>query len=125
MWYNEGRNSKGRNHPPMKSYHENRKRHKSLEQFQVGQDGPLPERVEVVVEDILGAAKEGLLALSVALGFQVMQRMMEEEVTATPVPNGKHHRARQAVRHGRENGSVVLGGRRIAVKRLRVRSTDG
>ncbi len=109
----------------MKSYHENRKQHKTWERIQVGQDQQLPERVEVVVEDILGAAKEELLALSVAVGFQVMQRMMEEEVTAIVGPKGKHNRARQAVRHGQENGSVVLGGRRIAIKRPRVRSTDG
>lgn len=38
--------------------------------------------MEVLVEDILEAAKEGLMALSVAVGPQVMPGMMEEEVTS-------------------------------------------
>src|SRR6185295_14731683 len=33
--------------------------------------------------------------------------------------------ARTAVRHGRERGSVTLGGRRVAVTRPRVRAADG
>ena len=33
--------------------------------------------------------------------------------------------ARTAVRHGRERGSVTLGGRRVPVTRPRVRAADG
>ena len=40
-------------------------------------------------------------------------------------PKGRHDQARTAVRHGRERGSVTLGGRRVAVTRPRVRAADG
>lgn len=40
-------------------------------------------------------------------------------------PKGKHLCGRQAFRHGTEKGSVVLGRRKVAVRRPRVRSTNG
>ena len=40
-------------------------------------------------------------------------------------PKGRHDEARTAVRHGREPGSVTLGGRRVPVSRPRVRAADG
>jgi putative transposase len=39
-------------------------------------------------------------------------------------PKGKHNPARVAVRHGHEDGSVTLGGRRVPVSRPRIRSAD-
>jgi transposase-like protein len=50
---------------------------------------------------------------------------MEESVTALCGPKGKHDAGRSAVRHGAEDGSVTLGGRRVGVRRPRVRATDG
>jgi transposase-like protein len=85
----------------------------------------LPNAVTVAMTEIGGAVKEGLLALAVATGLQVMEAMMEESVTALAGPRGRHQRARTAVRHGTEAGSVVLGGRRVPVRRPRVRSADG
>jgi hypothetical protein len=38
---------------------------------------------------------------------------------------GKHDAGRAAVRHGSERGSVTLGGRRVPVRRPRVRAADG
>ena len=40
-------------------------------------------------------------------------------------PKGRHDAGRTAVRHGRERGSVTLGGRRVPVTRPRVRAADG
>lgn len=85
----------------------------------------LPEAVTVAMAEIGGAAKEGLLALAVATGLEVMTAMMDESVTAIAGPKGRHQRDRTAVRHGFEAGSVVLGGRRVPVRRPRVRATDG
>ena len=68
---------------------------------------------------------EGLLALAVGAGLQVMAALMEADVTALAGPKGRHDRARTAVRHGRERGSVTLGGRRVPVTRPRVRAADG
>ena len=39
--------------------------------------------------------------------------------------SGKHNRDRAGYRHGSEDGSVTLGGRRIPVTRPRVRAADG
>ncbi len=60
----------------------------------------LPERVQEALGELAGAAKEGLLALSVGVG-----------------PRGG------ASRH--EGGEVTLGGRRVPVDRPRVRAGDG
>src|SRR5665647_2940317 len=40
-------------------------------------------------------------------------------------PKGKHDPARTAVRHGRGDGSVILGGRRVPVARPRMCAADG
>jgi transposase-like protein len=69
--------------------------------------------------------REGLLALAVGAGLQVMAALMEADVTALAGPKGRHDATRTAVRHGRERGSVTLGGRRVPVSRPRVRATDG
>ena len=69
--------------------------------------------------------REGLLALAVGTGLQVMQVLMEADVTTLAGPKGKHDPARTAVRHGSERGSVTLGGRRVPVSRPRVRAADG
>ena len=69
--------------------------------------------------------QEGLLALAVGAGLQVMQALMEADVTVLAGPKGRHDRGRTAVRHGRERGSVTLGGRRVPVTRPRVRAADG
>jgi len=73
----------------------------------------------------VGSAKEGLLALSVGVGFGVLAELLEEEVVEVVGPKGRHDSGRVAVRHGHEVGEVTLGGRRLAVERPRVRSTDG
>ena len=85
----------------------------------------LPERVQVALGELAGAAKEGLLALSVGVGLGVMAELMEEELTDVVGPRGKHDPERSAVRHGHEAGEVTLGGRRVAVERPRARSADG
>jgi transposase-like protein len=85
----------------------------------------LPERVLEALGQLVGAAKEGLLALSVGVGLGVLTEVMEEEVDDVVGPKGKHNADRDAVRHGHEDGEVTLGGRRVEVKRPRVRTVDG
>ena len=85
----------------------------------------LPERVQEALGQLVGAAKDGLLALSVGVGLGVLSELMEEEVDDVVGPKGKHNSDRTAVRHGHEDGEVTLGGRRVPVERPRVRATDG
>ena len=85
----------------------------------------IPAEVTVALAEIAESATEGLLALSVGAGLQVMQTLMEQSVTALAGPKGRHDPDRVAVSHGHEPGSVTLGGRRLRVQRPRVRATDG
>jgi len=85
----------------------------------------MPEAVTLAMSELTGAVKEGLLALAVGAGLGVLQVLMEEGVTAVAGPKGRHDPGRVAKRHGTEDGSVTLGGRRVPVRRPRVRSADG
>jgi putative transposase len=85
----------------------------------------LPEEIALALTDIAGAAREGLLAMSVAAGMAVMQALFEAEIAEVAGPKGKHDLDRAAVRHGSGRGSVTLGGRRVAVDRPRARTLDG
>jgi putative transposase len=84
----------------------------------------LPEEVVVSLEGMLDAMCEGLLAFCVSTGLGVLHEILEAEVDALVGPKGKHNPDRQAFRHGSTTGSLVLGGRKIRVRRPRVRSTD-
>ena len=85
----------------------------------------LPESVVISLVDLAGAAKEGLLALAVGTGLETLHVLLDESVTALAGPKGKHNPERAAVRHGSEAGRVTLGGRRVPVRRPRVRTADG
>jgi len=85
----------------------------------------VPEQVSIAMDEIAADLQEGLLALAVGAGLQVMAQMMEADVTAVCGPRGKHNPERSGVRHGTERGSVTLGGRRVPVRRPRVRAADG
>ena len=85
----------------------------------------VPEQVIVSMAEIAESAKEGLLALAVGTGLQVMAAMFGEDGERLCAPAGKHNAGRAGYRHGSEAGSVTLGGRRIAVTRPRVRAADG
>jgi transposase-like protein len=99
---------------------------KTVSLDQVGREElPLPPRVQEALGELVGSAKEGLLALSVGVGLGVLAELLEEEVVEVVGPKGKHIPERIAVRHGHEAGEVTLGGRRVAVERPRVRSADG
>ena len=52
----------------------------------------LPERVQEALGQLVGAAKEGLLALSVGVGLGVLSELMEEEVDDVVGPKGKLER---------------------------------
>ena len=85
----------------------------------------VPEQVGVAMNEIAADMREGLLALAVGAGLQVMAQLMEADVTAVCGPRGRHDPDRTATRHGTERGSVTLGGRRVPTTRPRVRAADG
>src|SRR3954471_5363647 len=85
----------------------------------------VPETVSVALAELAGEMREGLLALAVGTGLQVMAAIMEQDVTAVCGPKGRHDPNRTATRHGSGAGSVTLGGRRVPVTRPRIRAADG
>src|SRR5487761_1146565 len=84
----------------------------------------LPPQIQEALGELVGAAREGLLALSVGVGLGVVHELMELEVDEVVGRKGRHNPDRVAVRHGHEAGSMTLGGRRVAVRRPRMRTTD-
>ena len=79
----------------------------------------------MALDELAGELREGLLALAVGTGLQVMAAIMEEDVTAKCGPRGCHDPERGATRHGHGAGSVTLGERRVPVTRPRMRAADG
>ena len=84
----------------------------------------VPATVNVAMNEIAADMREGLLALAVGAGLQVMQSLMEADVAAVCGPRGRHDPDRTATRHGTEAGSATLGGRRVSVTRPRVRAVE-
>ena len=87
-------------------------------------ESPLPPQIQEALGELVGAAREGLLALSVGVGLGVVHELMEFEVGEVVGPKGKHNPDRAAKRHGHESGSMTLGGRRVKVRRPRMRTAD-
>ena len=85
----------------------------------------LSAELQLAFADVADMAREGLLAMSVAVGLRVMNEMMQAEVTDRVGPKHAKLPDRTASRHSAAPGSVVLGGRRVPVSRPRARSTDG
>ena len=85
----------------------------------------LPARVQEALGELVGAAQEGLLALSVGVGLGVVHELMASEVQEVCGPKGKHDPERVAYRHGTDDGEVTLGSRRVPVERPRMRSREG
>ncbi len=97
---------------------------KTVKQVQDTPQRVLPPGVLDALGDLAGAAKDGLLALSVGVGLGVLSEMMEAELDEVVGPKHATIMERTAVRHGHEDGEVTLGGRRVAVRRPRARSAD-
>ena len=58
-------------------------------------DVAVPESVSVAMAEIAEYMREGLLALAVGTGLQVMGALMDPDVTASAGQKGKGHRRRQ------------------------------
>ena len=58
--------------------------------------GELTDRIEGALGELAGAAKEGLMALSVGVGLGVLHELMAAEVDEVVGPKGKHDRDRPA-----------------------------
>jgi putative transposase len=87
-------------------------------------ESPLPAEIQEALGEFVGAAREGLLALSVSVGLGVVHSLMEREVDEVVGAKHRHNPDRTAKRHGHQRGSMTLGGRRVEVTRPRMRTAD-
>ena len=79
----------------------------------------------MAIGEVVADVREGLLAMAVGTGLQVMAAMMDADVTAVCGPKGKHDPDRARCGTAPRRGSVTLGGRRVPVERPRMRAVDG
>ena len=69
-------------------------------------EAALPDVVSVTLAELAGSLREGLLALAVGAGFQVMDAIIAESVNALAGPKGVHDPDRGAPRlRGRLGGA--------------------
>jgi transposase-like protein len=66
-----------------------------------------------------------LRELVVHVGLRALEALLEQERTAICGPRYAHDPARAATRNGHAPGALVLGGRRVTVKRPRAQAVDG
>lgn len=90
---------------------------------EAGVPGEDPAR-RTLLEVVVGAA-ESLYQLSISTGQQVLEALLEDDRIALCGPRGRHDSKRSAVRHGHDDGVVVVGGRKVKVRKPRVRTMDG
>jgi transposase-like protein len=69
-------------------------------------------------------AESAFFGLCVETGKQVLAAMMEQDRIALCGPASRHDADRRAVRAGNTESAIVLGGRRIGMRRPRVRSVE-
>ena len=82
-------------------------------------ESPAPRHLPLV--DILIDTQAELQELVVTSGLKVLEAMLEEDRVAVCGPRYAHQPARRAYRAGHAPSEVVLGGRKVAVRRPRVR----
>jgi putative transposase len=85
-------------------------------------DSPAQRHLPLV--DLLVDMRAELMELAVASGLKVLHTMLEVDRTALCGPRYQHHADRAASRAGTVPSAVVLGGRKVEIRRPRVRA-DG
>lgn len=83
-----------------------------------------PTQRHLPLVDLLIDTRAELMELAVASGLKVLTTMLEADRTALCGPRYQHQAERAASRAGRVFGEVVLGGRKVQIRRPRVRA-DG
>ena len=88
-----------------------------------GKAGEVSRRVQLGA--VLVRAKQALREVMLSAGTDVLMAMLEDDRTALCGPKHSQSEERKNHRHGYDTGPLVLGGRKVAVRKPRVRSIDG
>lgn len=81
-----------------------------------------PTQRHLPLVDLLVDTRAELMELAVASGLKVLTTMLEADRTAICGPRYQHQDDRVAVRAGTVSSEVVLGGRKVQLRRPRVRA---
>lgn len=85
----------------------------------------IPVQFPLAMLGVLANAEHSFFDLCVEVGQQVFSALMEQDREVLCGPKGKHDPDRDASRAGSTPSEITLGGRRMAVRRLRTRSCEG
>jgi transposase-like protein len=105
-----------------------RRRAKKRVVWQGGRAGRVPPGLLALFRPMvegIEASRQGLMELFHAAGVEALRRQLAGEVEAVVGPERRRNPAREAYRWGRTASAFVLGGRRVALERPRVRRRDG
>ncbi len=80
--------------------------------------------IELRLPGLLRETRHALRELVIASGLEVFQALLEEDRQALCGPRHQPQEDRSAFRHGFDRGQVVLGGRKVQVRKPRVRSAN-
>ena len=83
-----------------------------------------PSQRHLPLVDLLVDTRAELLELAVSSGLKVLTTMLEEDRAAVCGPRYQHQADRTASRAGTVPSEVVLGGRKVSIRRPRVRRDD-
>jgi transposase-like protein len=102
---------------------------KTLTKGFLGKESAAPALVEmrrpVRLGTVLVRAKEALREVMLSTGTDVLMAMLEDDRTALCGPKHSQSEERRNYRYGYDTGPLVLGGRKVTVRRPRVRTIDG
>ena len=87
-----------------------------------GNQAERPESRHLPLVDLLIDTRAELTELVVRSGMKVLEAMLEEDRTAICGPRYQHQVGRDRVRAGTTGSAVVLGGRKVQIRRPRVRA---
>lgn len=91
----------------------------------IGEEKYVEVQIALGLLESLEDVRQGFFSLCVSAGRQVLSAMMERDREALCGPEGVPNPERRAQRAGTTRSEVTLGGRRIAMRRLRARSIGG
>lgn len=96
----------------------------------VGKDAAAPAQMSgalrrVNLGSVLVRAKEALREVMLSAGTDVLMAMLEEDREVLCGPRHEQSEGRENHRYGYDRGPLVLGGRKVAVRKPRVRSIEG
>jgi len=90
-----------------------------------GNQGVVSVQVPLALVGALGEVEERFFELCVHAGRQVLDGMMEQDRASLCGPKWRPNPQREAFRSGTTRSEVTLGGRRVEIRRPRVRSVAG